>query len=108
MLDSPGPRVRKIMGDEKSFSCPLREGATLPKPESPDVNLDALPPSCLGPDGKLRRMSEEEHRLYIESALRRLDEIDQMTDEDPPGAFEEFMRGLDEGRPHRPQFKGYY
>lgn len=80
----------------------------MPKPESSDVNLDSLPPSCLGPDGKLPRMSEEEHRRYIESALRRLDEIDQMTDEDPPGAFEEFMRGLDKGRPHRPQFKGYY
>ena len=41
----------------------------------------------------------------LESALRRLArQIDQMTDEDPPGTFEEFMRGLDEGRPHRPMF----
>ncbi len=77
-------------------------------PKSPDVNRDSLPPSCLGPDGKLPRMSEEERREHLESALRRLDEIEQMTDEDPPGAFEEFMRGLDEGRPHRPMFKGYY
>ena len=78
------------------------------KPESPAVKLKSLPPSCLGPDGKLPRMSEEEHRRYMESALRRLDEIDLMTDEDPPGAFEEFMRGLDAGRPHRPLFKEYY
>ena len=77
-------------------------------PKSPDVNLDSLPPSCLGPDGKLRKMTDEERRQLLESARRRLAEIDQMTDEDPPGAFEEFMRGLDEGRPHRPMFKGYY
>jgi hypothetical protein len=77
-------------------------------PKSPDVNLDSLPPSCLGPDGKLRKMSDEERRQLLESARRRLAEIDQLTDEDPPGAFEEFMRGLDEGRPHRPMFKGYY
>jgi hypothetical protein len=53
-------------------------------------------------------MSEEEKREYLESARRRLDEIEQMTDEDPPGSFEEFMRGIDEGRPHRPLFTGYY
>ena len=77
-------------------------------PKSPDVNLDSLPPSCLGPDGKLRKMTDEERRQILESARRRLAEIDQKTDEDPPGAFEEFMRGLDDGRPHRPMFKGYY
>jgi hypothetical protein len=73
-----------------------------------DLKPESLPPSCLGPDGKFKPMSEQEHRQYIESALRRLDKIEQMTDDDPPGAFEEFMRGIDEGRPHRPLFKGYY
>jgi hypothetical protein len=53
-------------------------------------------------------MSDEERRQRLESVRRRLAEIEQMTDDDPPGAFEEFMRGLDEGRPHRPMFKGYY
>jgi hypothetical protein len=53
-------------------------------------------------------MTEEEHRLYVESALRRLAEIAEMTDEDPPGAFEEMMRSIDESRPHRPLFKGMY
>jgi hypothetical protein len=53
-------------------------------------------------------MSEDKVRQHLESVRRRLAEIGQMTDEDPPGAFEEFMRGLDEGRPHRPLFKGYY
>jgi hypothetical protein len=73
-----------------------------------DVRPQALPPSCLGPDGKLRLESEAERRNRLESVRRRMAEIEQMTDEDPPGAFEEFMRGLDEGRPHRPMFKGYY
>jgi len=53
-------------------------------------------------------MSEEERRQHLESVRRRLAEIEQMTDEDPPGAFEEFLRGLDEGRPHRPMYKEYY
>jgi hypothetical protein len=78
------------------------------KPDPPNVNLESLPPSCLGPDGKLPRMSDEERRQHLESVRLRLADIEQMTDEDPPGAFEEFMRGLDEGRPHRPMFKGYY
>jgi hypothetical protein len=76
--------------------------------KSADVNLESLPPSCLGPDGKLLRMSEDQLRQHLESVRRGLAEIDQMTDEDPPGAYEEFMRGLDNGRPHRPLFKGYY
>ena len=80
------------------------------KPESPPVNLESLPPSCLGPDGKLPRMSEEEHRRYVESALRRLDEVEQIPDgeDDPPDALEQMMRGIDETRVHRPLFKGYY
>jgi hypothetical protein len=73
-----------------------------------ELKPEFLPPSCLGPDGKFKPMSEEEHRQYIESALRRLDQIEQMTDDDPPGAFEEIIRGIDEGRPQRPLFKGYY
>jgi hypothetical protein len=72
------------------------------------VRPTTLPRSCLGPDGKLPLESEEERRNRLESVRKRLAEIEQMTEEDPPGAFEEFMRGLDEGRPHRPMFKGYY
>jgi hypothetical protein len=73
-----------------------------------DPGQRCFPPSCLGPDGKLPRMSDEERRRHLESVGRRLADIEQLTDDDPPGAFEEFMRGLDEGRPHRPMFKGYY
>jgi hypothetical protein len=53
-------------------------------------------------------MTEEERREHLESVRRGLAEIAEMTDEDPPGAIEQFMRNLDEGRPHRPMFKGMY
>jgi hypothetical protein len=77
-------------------------------PNLPHPDPSKLPPSGLGPDGKLRRMTEEEQRFHIESVRRRLAEIAEMTDEDPPGAFEEMMRSIDESRPHRPLFKGMY
>ena len=73
-----------------------------------DPRPGSLPPSCRGPDGTLRRMTEEEHRNYIESALRRIDEVERLPDDpnDPPE--EEWMRGIDALRPHRPLFKDYY
>jgi hypothetical protein len=77
-------------------------------PDVPRPDLSKLPPSGLGPDGKLRRMTQEEQRRCIESVQRRLAEIAEMLDEDPPGAFEAFMRNFDEDHPHRPQFEGMY
>jgi len=73
-----------------------------------DRKIGPIPPSGLGPDGKLRVMTEEEHRQYIETALRRIDEIEQIPDDpnDPPE--EEWMRGIDALRPHRPLFRDYY
>jgi hypothetical protein len=78
------------------------------KPETLSRPLGALPPSGLGPDGKLIRLSEDERRERRESARRRLAEVSQIPDDptDPPD--EEWMRGIDEMRPHRPQFKGQY
>ena len=60
-----------------------------------DRKIGPIPPSGLGPDGKLRVMTEEEHRQYIESALRRIDEIEQIPDDpnDPPE--EEWMRAIE-------------
>jgi hypothetical protein len=86
------------------------EVTTMMMPKSPDVSLESLPPSCLGPDGKLPKMSEEEHRRYIESALQRLDEVEQIPDgdDDPSDALEQMMRGIDATRPQRPLFKGNY
>src|SRR3954467_1862795 len=90
-------------------------GATIMEPTDQDskppilrLRPESLPPSCLGPDGKIKQMTEEEHRQYIESARRRLREIALIPNgpNDPPD--EEWMRGIDEMRPHRPQFKGLY
>jgi hypothetical protein len=93
-----------------SLACQLTDVAAMIKPDSPDINLQSLPPSCLGPNAKLLRMSDEEHRQYIGSVLRRLDEVEQIPDgdDDPVDALEQMMRGIDEMRPHRPLFKGNY
>ena len=84
------------------------EDVTIMERKNLDLKPGSLPTSCRGPDGKLRQMTEEEHRQYIESALRRIDEIEQIPDNpsDPPE--EEWMRGIDQLRPHRPLFKDYY
>jgi hypothetical protein len=78
------------------------------KPETISPPVGPLPPSGLGPDGKLLRLSEDERREQRESARRRLAEIAQIPDgpNDPPD--EEWMRGIDEMRPHRPLFRDYY
>jgi hypothetical protein len=53
-------------------------------------------------------MTEEERRRSLESARRRLSEIAEVPNgpDDPPD--EEWMSGIDEMRPHRPLFQGYY
>jgi hypothetical protein len=78
------------------------------EPVTDQMKLESLPPSGLGPDGKLRIETEDERRLRLESARRLLREIADIPDEpdDPPD--EEWMRGIDEARPHRPVFKGCY
>ena len=80
------------------------------KPEPIHPPVGELPPSGLGPDGKIIPMSDEERRAWCEAARRRIAEIAQMTDREgePPEAMEQMMRGIDEGRPHRPLFKGMY
>ena len=78
------------------------------KPQTEQLNLGALPPSCLGPDGKFREENEGERTQRIESARRRLREVAEIPNDpnDPPD--EEWMRAIDELRPHRPVFKGSY
>jgi hypothetical protein len=78
------------------------------KSEAVHSPIVELPKSCLGPDGKISPTTEEERRLRSEALRETLDAIAQMPDDDPPGSFEEFMRGIDEGRPHRAMFKGMY
>ena len=84
------------------------EVATIMEPRNLESKSGPLPPSGLGPDGKLKIETEEERRQRLESARRRLREIAEIPDDpdDPPD--EDWMRGIDEMRPHRPVFKGSY
>ena len=45
------------------------------KPKTLELKLGPLPPSGLGPDGKLKIETEEERRQRLESARRPLHEI---------------------------------
>jgi hypothetical protein len=49
-------------------------------------------------------MTETEHREYIESALRRIDEVEAIPDDPNDPSEEQWMRGIDAMRPHRPLF----
>jgi hypothetical protein len=55
-------------------------------PRDVEFNVRALPPSCLGPDGKFREETEEVRKQRIESARRRLREIAEIPNDpdDPP------------------------
>jgi hypothetical protein len=84
------------------------EVRTMIKAKTAELKLGPLPPSCLGPDGKFREETEEVRRKRLESARRRLREIAEIPNgpDDPPD--EDWMRAIDELRPHRPVFKGSY
>jgi hypothetical protein len=56
----------------------------------------------------MRQMAEDERRRSIESALRRIDEIEQIPNDASDPADEEWTRGIDAMRPHRPMFRDYY
>jgi hypothetical protein len=73
-----------------------------------ELSVGPIPLSCLGPDGKFRQETEEERKARMESARQRLREIAEFPNDpdDPPD--EEWMRAIDELRPHRPVFKGSY
>ncbi len=75
---------------------------------TPEVSSETFRPSRPEADEKRRVESEEERRQRLEAARRRLVEIPQIPDDpnDPPD--EEWMRGIDEMRPHRPLFKECY
>src|SRR5262245_47190848 len=69
------------------------EGTTIMDPKRVGGKSKSLPPSCLGPDGKLRIESDQDRRKRLESLRRRLAEIEQMTDEDPPGPLKNSCAG---------------
>jgi hypothetical protein len=59
--------------------------------------------------GSLPKRTEEERKARSEALKRALDLMETITDEtDTDENWREVMRGIDEGRPHRPLFKGHY
>ena len=59
--------------------------------------------------GRLQPLTDEQRLARSEALGRALDEIAGMTDEtDTDEVWRDVMRGIDEGRPHRPLFEGSY
>ncbi len=56
------------------------------KPKTIDLKPGSLPPSGLGPNGKLKIETEDERRRRLESARRLLREVAEISDDpaDPP------------------------
>jgi hypothetical protein len=75
---------------------------------TPEMKSEASPSPRPGAEEKRHVESDEERRQRLESARRRLVEIAQIPNgpDDPPD--EEWMREIDEMRPHRPLFKECY
>lgn len=59
--------------------------------------------------GRLRPLSDEQRKARTEALNRALDALADLTDAtDTDATWREVMRGIDEGRPHRPLFEGAY
>jgi hypothetical protein len=59
--------------------------------------------------GRLLSLTDEQRRARSEALARALDQIDTITDAtDTDEVWADVMRGIDEGRPHRPLFEGSY
>jgi hypothetical protein len=61
--------------------------------------IPEFPPRRLDEHGRLIPLSPEEKKARSEAAIRVLQAIGELSDEDPPGIEAEFMRGIDENRP---------
>jgi hypothetical protein len=58
--------------------------------------------------GRAFPITPEEQARDAKAIAALVDRMLAMPDEDPPGAWEEAMRDLDEQRPHRKLFEGLY
>ncbi len=65
-----------------------------------------IPVSSVDASGRLKPMSPEEQRARAAAVCRMLDEIQSITDAtDTDEMWEEFTRGINAARPHRPLFR---
>ncbi len=75
------------------------------KPETLKLKPGGLPPSGRGPVGKRKVEGEVERRRRLEQARQRLREMAEIPDDPDYPPEEEWTRGIDEMRPHRPVFE---
>jgi hypothetical protein len=72
-------------------------GRATPAPPLAGEPIEVLPKPGVDPSGRLAPISDEEWRDRAASLRGALAEIDA-GDDDPPGTFEQVMRGIDENR----------
>jgi hypothetical protein len=68
-----------------------------------------LPRSAVTPEGRLIPETPEEREARSKALLEWLADMDDPNspnEPDPPEMWDEIMRSIDEGRPHRPLFGG--
>jgi hypothetical protein len=73
--------------------------------------IPTFPPRKFDERGRLIPLSPEEKKARAEAAIRALDAIAKLPDDDPPDTLERMMRGIDEERRRSgraPAFEGYY
>jgi hypothetical protein len=76
--------------------------AIAPTPAPPRGDVDPA-------TGRLLPLSDEQRQARTEALNRALDALADITDAtDTDATWREVMRGIDEGRPHRPLFEGSY
>ncbi|HEY2157889.1 MAG TPA: hypothetical protein VGH33_19830 [Isosphaeraceae bacterium] len=74
-----------------------------------DKAVVPLGPRPIDANGRLLPISEEERKARSERFQAMLKELETMRGPtDTEERWREFMRGIDEGRPERPLFKGQY
>ena len=70
--------------------------------------IPSFPARALDKNGRVIPLPPEERAARRDAAIRVLKALGDLPDDDPPGTEEAMMRGIDEGRPHRPLFEGMY
>jgi hypothetical protein len=68
----------------------------------------ARPVPCNDARGRVAPITPAEQARDAKAIAELVERMLAMPDEDPPGAWEEAMRDLDEHRPHRKLFEGLY
>ncbi len=71
--------------------------------------IPKFPPLAVDERGRIIPLSEEERSARLEAGRRAIDAIGRLGGTgDTPGAADLVLRGIDEGRPHRPLFEGLF